>query len=95
MEKPNESHIKETQKLEDDSDATILLYNEQKIKTDTAFVFTENMTTYPIIEAMVPKNKLSDLSGYDVKIFYRFYNHLSYIEECNHDEQRYYRELAQ
>ena len=93
MEKPNESHIKETQKLEDDSDATILLYNELKIKPDSLFTFTHDTMNLPIIETTVPKNKLSDLSGYDVKTFYKFYPHLSFLEECNVDEQRYFSSL--
>ena len=93
MERPNESHIKETQKLEDDSDATILLYNDLKINPDSLYIFEHEGLTCPIVEASVPKNKLSDLSGYDVKIFYKFYTSLSYMEECSDEEQQYFRSL--
>lgn len=91
MERPTESHIKETQKLEDDSDMTILLYNEYKIEPDTVYVFTEDQKTYPIVEAIIPKNKLNDVSGYDVRLFYRFYPHLGLLKECTDEEQSRYR----
>jgi DNA primase catalytic core len=93
MGRPTEEHIKETQKLEDDSDATILLYSESKIKTDTMFTFTDADKQLPIVEMIVPKNKLSDIAGYDCKIFYRFYPHFGIMEECGEEEQKYYASL--
>lgn len=94
MRRPTEEDIKETQKLEDDSDAAIFLYNEQKIQTDTMLVFTENDKVYPIVEVIVPKNKLNDLSGYDVKDFFRFYSNFSLMKECSIEEQKKYLEIG-
>ena len=94
MSRPTEADIKETQKLEDDSDATILLYSAHKVDPNTQFVFTEDGVTYPIAEACVPKNKLNDLSGYDTKIFYKFYPHLSCYQECSEEDQRRYSSIA-
>jgi replicative DNA helicase len=94
MTRPTEADIKETQKLEDDSDATILLYNAHKVDPNTQFIFTENGVTYPIVEAIVPKNKLNDLSGYDTKVFFKMYPHLSCLEECSEEDQRRFNSIA-
>lgn len=93
MERPTESDIKETQKLEDDSDVCFLLYNDQKIDSSSVFVFKENGIEYPIVELIVPKNKLNDLSGYDVRIFFKFYPHLSLFAECSREEIESYRAI--
>jgi hypothetical protein len=90
MNRPTEADIKETSKLEDDSDVCVLLYNARKIESETAFMFQEDGQMYPILEAIIPKNKLNDISGYDIRLFYKFYPHLGLLEECSEEEQEKY-----
>jgi DNA primase catalytic core len=84
--RPTEADYKESAKCMDDADLAMLLYSDSKVTQDSMFVFNEGGMVMPILEVSVPKNKLSDLSGYDVRMFFRFYPHLSWLEECNDDE---------
>jgi DNA primase catalytic core len=93
LNRPTEADVKETQKIEDDSDVMMMMYQDHKVKQDSLYVFEDDGKKYPITELTIPKSKLGTASGPDIKVFFRHYTDISYVEECSKDEQLKYKSI--